>query len=307
MTAATQQESNYGSISTKNADTSANGSPPAPVSKEEQHSVMGILLIMLGAFSFSVMFFLVKLMSSTNTFTLVFYRSIVQIVISLGTLLSRGENPFGPPGVRLLLSVRGIFGAGAVCAWFFGIQVLPLPSAVTLQFTTPPFAAAFAVLMVGETWKPLDMVGAVVCITGVFFIAHASDGGASETSEASTILKAMAVMVTTGGAALAGVAYVVVRKIGNRASAVVMVLYYGVFSIPMVILGSGLLLNKWDVWSDSNLTLQDYGIMLVMGLGGYGGQFFTNLGLQRETAATVSSFFDQCGSHVIAPTLTISS
>lgn len=28
--------------------------------------------------------------------------------------------------------------------------------------------------------------------------------------------------------------------------------------------------------------------MLIMGLGGYGGQLFTNLGLQRETAATAT-------------------
>jgi drug/metabolite transporter (DMT)-like permease len=279
-----QGEPNYGTIQ---KTTNIHETPSVDTNKHEKHSIVGILLIMLGAFSFSIMFFLVKLMSSTNTFTLVFYRSIVQILISYITLVSRGESPFGPKGVRWLLSIRGIFGAGAVCSWFFGIQVLPLPDAVTLQFTTPPFAAAFAVCMVGEVWKPLDMIGAVVCFAGVFFIAHSSESGADDSSAASIFLKASAVMVTTGGAALAGIAYVCVRKIGDRASAVVMVLYYGVFSIPMVIIGSGLLLNKWDVWSDPDLTARDYCIMLVMGLGGYGGQFFTNLGLQRETAATV--------------------
>lgn len=282
-----QEETNYGTIE-KTGD--VNETPIVVTNKHEEHSIVGILFIMLGAFSFSIMFFLVKLMSSTNTFTLVFYRSIVQIAISYTTLISRGESPFGAPGVRWLLSVRGIFGAGAVCAWFFGIQVLPLPDAVTLQFTTPPFAAAFAVCMVGEAWKPLDIIGAVVCFAGVFFIAHSSEREVGDdSSDTSILLKALAVLVTTGGAALAGIAYVCVRKIGDRASAVVMVLYYGVFSIPMVILGSGWLLNKWDVWSDPNLTVQDYFIMLIMGLGGYGGQFFTNLGLQRETAATVSA------------------
>ena len=41
------------------------------------------------------------------------------------------------------------------------------------------------------------------------------------------------------GAALAGIAYVMVRKIGDRASAVVMVLYYGALSLPMCVMGSG--------------------------------------------------------------------
>jgi drug/metabolite transporter (DMT)-like permease len=76
------------------------------------------------------MFLLVKLMAETSTFTLVFYRSLVQIAISLATLLRRGEDPLGPPGeTRFYLSVRGTFGAAAVCCWFFGIQVLPLPDA----------------------------------------------------------------------------------------------------------------------------------------------------------------------------------
>jgi drug/metabolite transporter (DMT)-like permease len=243
------------------------------------------------------MFLLVKLMASTNTFTLVFYRSLVQIAIALATLYRQGENPFGPPGTRLLLVMRAVFGAAAVCAWFFGIQVLPLPDAVTLQFTTPPFAAAFAVCIVGEKWMPLDMVGAVVCLTGVALIAHPTwlfgknENKSDEDDDSAILLKTLAVALTTGGAALAGIAYVCVRKIGNRASAVVMVLYYGVLSVPMVFLGSGLLQGRWNVWGDTNFSVQEFVLLFLMGIAGYGGQWFTNLGLQNETAATVS---DSC-------------
>jgi len=53
------------------------------VPHHSQHSIKGILLIMLGSFSFSVMFLLVKVMKNYNTFTLVFWRSLVQIAISL--------------------------------------------------------------------------------------------------------------------------------------------------------------------------------------------------------------------------------
>lgn len=97
-----------------------------------QHSIKGILLIMLGSFSFSVMFLLVKVMKNYNTFTLVFWRSLVQIAISLFDLAKKGTNPLGPDdgGVRFLLVCRAMFGAAAVCAWFFGIQILPLPDAV---------------------------------------------------------------------------------------------------------------------------------------------------------------------------------
>lgn len=268
--------------------------------KPNKHSLMGIFLIFLGSFSFSVMFLLVKLMAEMNTFTLVFYRSCVQIMISLVSLYQKGIHPLGPASVRPLLLSRAVFGAGAVCAWFFGIQMLPLPDAVTLQFTTPPFAAAFAVCMVGETWKTLDIIGAVVCLTGVALIAHPTwlfgspiisedvDMDQDDTAGITPLMKALAVLVTTGGAAMAGIAYVCVRKIGDRADAIVMVLWYGGLSIPMTILGSRLFLNKWTVWGDfESFSIKDYFLLVLMGFAGYGGQWFTNLGLQNETAATV--------------------
>eukprot|EP01083_Nonionella_stella_P237179 832280_1 len=59
-----------------------------------KHSLWGISLILLGTFLAAVMFLLVKLLSSTNTFTLVFYRSLVQIILSqrqcvLGFMVAR--------------------------------------------------------------------------------------------------------------------------------------------------------------------------------------------------------------------------
>lgn len=262
------------------------------------HSMKGIVLIMLGSFSFSVMFLLVKVCKDMNTFTLVFYRSIVQVTISLIDLHRKGEDPLGPKNVRGYLVLRALFGAAAVCAWFFGIQILPLPDAVTLQFTTPPFAAAFAVCIVGEQWKLLDIIGAIVCLTGVALIAHPTwlfGGSGMETDDGSTggVMKVVAVLVTTMGAAFAGIAYVLVRKIGDQCDAVVMVLYYGALSIPMTFLGSGLFLGNWRVWGDfEHFSTKDYLLLLLMGFAGYGGQWFTNLGLQNETAATVCYVYD---------------
>ena len=65
------------------------------------------------------------------------------------------------------------------------------------------------------------------------------------------------------------------------------VLYYGALSIPMCILGSGLLEGQWNVFA-ADFHGTDYILLLLMGLGGYGGQWFTNLGLQLETAATAT-------------------
>ena len=285
---------------TKAASSSHHLPPGQHPPVKPKHSMMGIFFIMLGAFSFSIMFLTVKLMASVNTFTLVFYRSLIQILLSLGALIDKGVNPLGPPGVRLELTARAVFGGVAVAAWFFGIQVLPLPDAVTLQFTTPPFAAAFAVVMVGEQWKPMDMFGAVVCFSGVALIAHptwlfgeqaAADDEQVVSDNAqgpSSFMKLLAVLVTTAGAAAAGIAYVTVRVIGNRADAIVMVLYYAVLSLPLCFFGSGFIEGEWSVWELHDFEPKDYILLLFTGLGGYGGQWFTNLGLQNETAATAT-------------------
>ncbi|KAG7351589.1 EamA-like transporter family protein [Nitzschia inconspicua] len=324
----------YGAISQPNGNdennvrlSSVDSSSEHNNNNNNSHSLLGIAWIMVGSFSFSVMFLLVKLMEGkANSFTLVFYRSLVQIVLSLSNIARNGENPFGQVGNgnRIWLLVRGGFGSGAVIAWFYGIQHLPLPDAVTLQFTTPVFAALFAVCFVGEVWKRLDMVGAVVCLMGVCLIAHPTwlFGSVTEqstvnnddvtndptlflstnytillsntttttttTTDAATSQKGMAVVVTTAGAAMAGLAYVSVRLITGT-SANVMVLYYATLSIPIVLLGSYGLLDTWTVWAPnpgSTFSMVDYLLLLLTGLAGYGGQFFTNLGLQRETAAT---------------------
>ena len=151
--------------------------------------------------------------------------------------------------------------------------------------------------MVGEQWKPMDMFGAVVCFSGVALIAHptwlfgsqaaeqVTDDGSSEGP--SSFMKLLAVLVTTAGAAAAGIAYVMVRVIGNRADAIVMVLYYAVLSLPLCYFGSGFIEGEWAVWELHDFGPKDYILLLFTGLGGYGGQWFTNLGLQNETAIHV--------------------
>ena len=67
-----------------------------------------------------------------------------------------------------------------------------------------------------------------------------------------------------------------------------MVLYYAVFSIPLCYFGSGFIEGDWAVWRLEGFGFADYILLLLMGLGGYGGQWFTNLGLQNETAATAT-------------------
>ncbi|KAL7552228.1 hypothetical protein ACHAWF_015447 [Thalassiosira exigua] len=272
-----------------------------------EHSALGIACIMAGSFLAAVMFLVVKLLAGrASSFQLLFYRGAVQVALSWLTLRCNRSSPNGDPNgdpnslwpdnsVGAWLVLRAALGAAAVCAWFWGCQVLPLPDAVTLQFTSPPFAAAFAVCMVGEPWLPLDIVGAVVCLAGVAFIAHPTwlfgdeATGADDEGGDDLILRALGVVVTTAGAALAGLAYVCVRVIGNRASAVVMVFYYGLVSVPVAVLGAAFFEGDWNVFAiRGHAFVRDAVLILFVGVLGHSAQWLLNVGLQKETAATAT-------------------
>lgn len=98
-----------------------------------------------------------------------------------------------------------------------------------------------------------------------------------------------AVFVALVGAAMAGMAFMSVRLVGERTSANVMVIYYSSLSIPMALFGSKWFPGKWIIWGDDIFSAWDYFLFILTGLSGYGGQYFNNLGLQRKAAATVST------------------
>mmetsp|Transcript_28695 Transcript_28695/g.78844 ORF Transcript_28695/g.78844 Transcript_28695/m.78844 type:complete len:251 (+) Transcript_28695:966-1718(+) len=189
------------------------------------------------------MFLFVKLMEGiANSFTLIFFRSLLQIAVCLLIVVKNQEHPLGQPSARLWLLLRGGAGAAAVVAFYFCIQHLPLPDAVTLQFTVPPFAAAFALAILGEPIELIDVAGSIVCFAGVALIAHPTwlfgDTNEADADNDPSENSPTAILIGLLGAALAGLAYVSVRPIRDRASANVMVLYFAACSIPITMLGS---------------------------------------------------------------------
>ena len=274
---------------------SLNGDKTKDVDKSR--SAQGVLYMALSSLSFSLMFLGVKLYSNAPTFTLVFYRSIVQAVLSVIVLFMDKEKQdleeafLGPKDVRGLLFLRGLFGSLAVAAFFYAVQCLPLPDAITLQFTTPVFAAIMAVPLLNEELKASDVVGAAVCLLGVLLIARPSLlFGVANAAAAATLGTGATAATLIGllGAVLAAIAYLLVRRIGNRASANVMVLYYAAISALTAPIGAKLLSDSgFDVMgkpSPSELV-----VFSALGVFGFAGQLLTNMGLTAcDSAATAT-------------------
>ena len=215
------------------------------------NNIRGIIKMAASSLSFSIMFLGVKLFSDAPTFTLIFYRSVVQSILS-GIVIWKNnmrdnnasttttETSTDPSihdddkvEIQILLILRAVFGSFAVAAFFYAVQNLPLPDAITLQFTTPVFAAILGVPILNEKWKRSDQVGAVICLIGVLLIARPSwlFGTVATTTTTTVASTSIATLVGLGGAVFAGLAYVLVRKIGSRANANTMVLYYAPYQL----------------------------------------------------------------------------
>lgn len=105
---------------------------------------MQALWMVLGAFFFATMGVGVKLASASfNSFELVFYRGLVGIVFMVVVLRAHG-TPLRTP-VPLMHVWRSAVGGFSLGAWFFAIAHLPLATAMTLNYMSGIWVAAFIV------------------------------------------------------------------------------------------------------------------------------------------------------------------
>jgi S-adenosylmethionine uptake transporter len=105
---------------------------------------MQALWMVLGAFFFATMGVGVKIASASfNAMELVLYRGLVSVVLVGVTLRAHG-TPLRTP-VPLMHLWRSAVGGFALGAWFYAIAHLPLATAMTLNYMSGIWVAAFIV------------------------------------------------------------------------------------------------------------------------------------------------------------------
>jgi S-adenosylmethionine uptake transporter len=105
---------------------------------------MQALWMVLGAFFFATMGVGVKLASgSFDAMELVLYRGVVSAVL-MGLLLRAHGTPLRTP-VPLMHAWRSVVGGFSLGAWFYAIAHLPLATAMTLNYMSGIWVAAFIV------------------------------------------------------------------------------------------------------------------------------------------------------------------
>ena len=102
------------------------------------------LWMVLGAFLFATMAMGIKTASTSfGTFELIFYRGVVSVVFMALMVRARGASLRTPvPMMHLTRSVIGVVSLGS---WFYAIAHLPLATAMTLNYMSGVWVAAFIV------------------------------------------------------------------------------------------------------------------------------------------------------------------
>jgi len=132
---------------------------------------MQALWMVLGAFFFATMGVGVKLASASfNTFELVFYRGLISIAF-MAVVLRTGGVALRTP-VPFMHVWRTLVGGAALTAWFYAIAHLPLATAMTLNYMSGIWVAAFIIggaLLYGKAERQGPLLATV--LTGFVGVA----------------------------------------------------------------------------------------------------------------------------------------
>ena len=175
---------------------------------------MQSLWMIAASLLFACMGVCVKLAAETHSAVeITFYRSFISLVMMYGLVRLRGVR-LATPHWRWQIS-RGVVGFSALFAYFYAIIMLPLATAVTLNYTSAIFLAIY--LALAGMRMSVGILGALfVGLLGVAMLLK-------PTLHADQLV---AGLVGLGSGVLAGMAYFSVRELGARGEPEVRTVFY---------------------------------------------------------------------------------
>jgi drug/metabolite transporter (DMT)-like permease len=182
---------------------------------------------------------------------LVFYRGAIALVLLWGFVLVR-RLPLATPHWRAHLW-RGLTGSVSLVLYFYAISVLPLATAVTLNYTSPLFLALILTLWAGERVRGTLYIALALGLAGVALLLRPS-------FEADQWLGGLAALASGAGA---GMAYFHVRQLGRLGEPEWRTVFY--FSLTSALIGL-----PWLLASQTVHAVSGNGAWLVLGVGGFG-------------------------------------
>ena len=205
---------------------------------------MQSLWMVLAAFFFATMAVGIKVASgSFSTFELVFYRGLVSVVFMGFVMRARGTT-LGTT-VPMMHAWRAVIGVLSLSAWFYAIGKLPLATAMTLNYMSSVWVAAFVVggaILYGRTERQGPLLASVLAsFVGVVMILR-------PTLDQHQLFAGLVGLLSGLGAALA---YLQVTALGKQGEPEARTVFY--FALCTALVGlMGALFDGFTPWSQAS-------------------------------------------------------
>lgn len=218
---------------------------------------------------FALMNLIVKFLQRIPPTELVLFRSLVSLVLSVWFIHRQKLNPWG--NQRLILILRGLFGAIALTLFFYSLQKLPLGTALIIQYLSPIFTSLFAIFILKEPMRHAQWVFFAISLLGVVIIKGYN-------ANLSPYLLGLGVL----SAIFSGLAYNMVRLLRDTEAPIVVVFYFPLVATPIMLVFS---LSIWVMplgW--------EWGGLLLMGILTQFAQLQMTKALQKATLNRIAGF-----------------
>ncbi len=233
--------------------------------------------LIFASFFFSLMTVCVKKIDNTiPIYELVFFRSILSLLITSWIIKKRNLNPWGEN--KPLLVLRGFLGTLALVCIFYAIRNMPLNISTVIQYTYPIFISIFATIFINEKITKNIIIASITGWLGILIILNPS-----QLSSLKIDLNTFTVVIAFLGAISTALAYITVKKLSLEEDIFIIIKYFPLVSI---ILLTPIVFLNWVTPSINDL-------IWIIGIGVFTqtGQTFLTIGiknLQTSEAATIN-------------------
>ncbi len=227
----------------------------------------GVKFMLLASFTFTIMKVCVKYVPHIPAIEIIFFRSVISMVISLYFLLKQRVNIWG--NNKPILIGRGVSGAIALIIYFSLLQQIPLATASTLQYLAPIFTAVLGIFIVGEKVKPIQWLFFAVSFFGILVIQGFDPR-----------ISLVHLVMGISASLFMGLAYNFIRKLKTSEHPLVIIFYFPLIILPISAVWSSF------VWVTP--VGYDWIILIAIGLITQIAQFLMTKSYQKEELSKVS-------------------
>jgi len=215
-----------------------------------------------------------KIDSRINIYELVFFRSLISLLITSLILKKKDINPWG--NNRKLLLLRGILGTVALVCIFYAIRNMPLSISTVIQYTYPIFISIFAGIFINEKISKNTVLSLILGWLGILVILNQS-----QLANINVEIERLSIFIAFFGAIFTALAYITVKKLSATEDIFIIIKYFPLVSVITlfpIVLGN---------WVTPNLN----DLVWIMGIGIFTqlGQTFLTIGLKKLPASEASS------------------